>query len=342
MPPKTFDHLVGRRRPNVYEEISSYVQWGETFRGKFPGLPSDGAYYHFPERYKLGYWDPSKTAWVSDDWESFRDPAQLTYRSYHEIQSQREAALTSVFDAARQNMALRHIDEAWLQCLRTFFSPLRFAEWGMSMASQYVARFAISGLITNAALLQCFDELRHTQRVAEWGRELETAYGGFADYRTQWLEAPMFQPLREYIERLCVTKDWGEVIVAGNIVLEPLLQPVLHSAMADLGHAHGDAVLPHFAYQIQLDEERHWGWGRALAAMLHQSSEQNVEQTQEWVDRWWGRADRAVSAFGAIFESVDQSSVFDQVLAQAQAVTRESFAALNITEPTAAAVGAAK
>jgi hypothetical protein len=211
----------------------------------------------------------------------------------------------------------------------------------MSMASQYVARFAISGLITNTALLQCFDELRHTQRIAEWGRELETAYGGFADYRAQWLESPMFQPLREYIEWLCVTKDWGEVIVAGNLVLEPLLQPVLHSAMADLGHAHGDAVLPHLAYQVQLDEERHWGWARALAAMLHQS-EQNVEQTQEWIDHWWERADRAVCAFGEIFESVDHGAVFDEVLARAQAETRGSFAALNVSEPAAATVEAAR
>ena len=37
------------------------------------------------------------------------------------------------------------------------------------MAMQYVSRFAISGLITNAALLQSFDELRHTQRMAREG-----------------------------------------------------------------------------------------------------------------------------------------------------------------------------
>jgi hypothetical protein len=333
---KTFDHLQGRRRPNTYEEISSFVQWGETFRGAFPGLPNEGAYYHFPEQYKLGYWDPSKTAWKSGRWETFQDPARQTYRSYHEVQSQRESALTTVLEAARDTAALRHLDEQWLNCLRMFFAPLRFTEWGVSMAMQYVSRFAISGLITNAALLQSFDELRHTQRIAEWSRDLETEHGGFSGYRAQWMDDEMFQPLREYLERLCVTKDWGEVIVATNVVLEPLLQPVLHSAMADLGHAHGDAVLPHFSYSLQLDEARHWDWARALAALIHED-EANIERTQEWIDLWWPRAERAVSAFGAAFDAVDARSTFDGVLDATSIEVRDSFARLNVNAPSASA-----
>src|SRR6185436_6605532 len=150
MPPRTFEHLQDRRRrPNAYDEITAFVQWGETFRGKFPSMPSEGAYYHFPEDYKLGYWDPGKTAWASEDWEAFRDPHQLTYRTYHEVQSEREKALSAVLDAARHTRALTEMDAVWLETLRGFFGTLRFAEWGVSMTCQYVARFATSASITN-------------------------------------------------------------------------------------------------------------------------------------------------------------------------------------------------
>ena len=336
--PRTFEHLQGRqRRPNVYDEVTSHIQWGETFRGRFPELPSEGANYHFPEHYKLGYWDPSKTQWRFDDWEAFRDPSQLTYRSYHEVQHQREYALTSVLDAARSSRALTDFDAEWLATLRSFFGVLRFAEWGVSMVCQYVSRFAINAQITNCALLESFDELRHTQRIAEWTRDLETVHGGFGDYRRQWIEAPAFQPLREYLERACVVRDWGEAVLATNIVLEPLLQPVQHALMTEVAHQHGDSVLPFFSESLQLDEQRHWAWARALAEMVH-ADDHNVHLTQAWVDTWYPRAHDAVAELGAIFESAGASGVFDTTFRKARAETRASFAVLTVTEPAATEV----
>ena len=140
----------------------------------------------------------------------------------HEMQSERESALETVIEAARAERAVRYLDPEWVETLRMFFAPMRFAEWGISMAHQYVGRFSISSLITNPSILQVFDELRHTQRIAEWTHDLEAEHGGFGGYRTQWLNDPMFQPMREYLERVCVLRDWGEVVVATNLVLEPL------------------------------------------------------------------------------------------------------------------------
>jgi hypothetical protein len=330
MPGRSFEHFeTQRRRPDVYEEVTAFMQWGETFRNAFPTLPNEGAGYHFPEDYKLGYWDPSKTKWASSRWESFRDPHKLTYRSYHEVQSEREASLEAVIVAARAENALSYLDPEWIEVLRLFFAPMRFAEWGVSMAHQYVGRFAISGLITNCALLQWFDELRHTQRIAEWTRDLDAAHGGFDDYRRRWLEEAMFQPLREFIERVCVVKDWGEVVVATNLVLEPLLQPVFLTALSDLGNAHRDSVLPHLAYSIGLDEVRHRDWARALAKMLHEESPTNAELTDAWVSSWWPLAESAVSELGAVYTRAGRADLFEQSFAAATQETREALQALS-------------
>lgn len=317
------------------------MQWGETYRDKFPLLPNQGAGYHFPEDYKLGFWDPSKTKWKSSEWESFRDPHKLTYRSYHEVQSEREASLEAVVVAARAERALDYLDPQWVEVLRMFFAPMRFAEWGVSMAHQYVGRFAISGLITNCALLQWFDELRHTQRIAEWSRDLDAAHGGFGDYRKQWLEASMFQPLREFIERVCVVKDWGEIVVATNLVLEPLLQPVFLTALSDLGNAHRDSVLPHLSYSFRLDEVRHWDWARALAEMLHRESSDNAEMTAGWVEAWWPLGERAVAEFGAVFTAAGRSDLFEHAYGAAAHETRDALEAIGVSAAAAPAAGSA-
>jgi toluene monooxygenase system protein E len=332
---KTFEHLEDqRRRPDVYEEVTAYVQWGETFRGKYPELPNEGANYHFPEHYKLGYWDPSKTKWRSQRWEAFRDPNRLTYRSYHELQSERESALEAVITAARAENAVRYLDPVWVETLRLFFAPMRFAEWGVSMAHQYVGRFSISSLITNPSILQVFDELRHTQRIAEWTNDLEQEHGGFGGYREQWLRDPMFQPMREYLERVCILKDWGEVVVATNLVFEPLLQRVMYRALTDLGLAHSDSVLPHFAYSVYGDEERHWSWGAALAAMLNEESDDNVATTVEWVERWTPLALRSVEAFAPIFSTAGKEPLLDSALTEARALSAEVLDSAGISGTT--------
>ena len=114
----------------------------------------------------------------------------------------------------------------------------------------------------------------------------------------------MFQPMREYLERVCVLRDWGEVVVATNLVLEPLLQRVLYRTLSDLGNAHSDSVLPHFAYSVYGDEERHWAWAAALAAMLNEESDENVATTVEWIDDWTPLALRSVEALAPVFSVV--------------------------------------
>jgi hypothetical protein len=334
--PQKFEHFADQRRTDVYEDVSAYMQWGETFRNRFPALPQEGANFHFPLDYKLGYWDPSKTRWRSEAWERFRDPHRMTYRSYHEVQSEREAALEAVLNAARAESAVAYLDPEWVEALRTVFAPLRFAEWGVCMAQQYVARFAISGLIANCAVLQVFDELRHVQTIAEWTRELEAAHGGFADYRRQWIEEDLFQPLREYLERVAVVKDWGEVVVASNVLLEPLLQPLVYRLLSDLGNAHRDSVLPHLAYSLHLDEERHWDWARALVTMVHEHDPANREITSEWVERWLPRAEQSAEPFRDVFARLGATDLFDEVYASA----RDDVKAGTGLEPLPATVDA--
>ena len=98
--------------------------------------------------------------------------------------------------------------------------------------------------------------------------------------------------------------------------------------MTEVAHQHGDSVLPFFSESLQLDEQRHWAWARALAEMVH-ADDHNVHLTQAWVDTWYPRAHDAVAELGAIFESAGASGVFDTTFRKAKAETRASFAVLT-------------
>jgi hypothetical protein len=123
---------------------------------------------------------------------------------------------------------------------------------------------------------------------------------------------------------VAVVKDWGEVIVATNVLLEPLLQPVLFRMLADLGNAHRDSVLPHFAFSIYRDEERHWDWARALTEMLHEHDPTNAEVTAEWVDTWLSRAERAVEPLGQVFALAGSGEIFDDAYSAARSDVRST------------------
>ena len=126
---------------------------------------------------------------------------------------------------------------------------------------------------------------------------------------TSGCDDPMFQPMREYLERVCVLRDWGEVVVATNLVSSRCCSAVLYRALTDLGNAHSDSVLPHFAYSVYGDEERHWSWAAALAAMLNEESDENLATTAEWIDSWTPLALRSVEALAPVFSVVGNEPV---------------------------------
>jgi len=77
-------------------------------------------------------------------------------------------------------------------------------------------------------------------------------------------------------------------------------------------------VLPHFAYSVYGDEERHWAWAAALAAMLNEESDENVATTVEWIDDWAPLALRSVEALAPVFSVVGKEQNFDSSLAEAR------------------------
>jgi toluene monooxygenase system protein E len=282
---RTYWHLQGQtRRPSDYDIGTSRLLYypGRGFEVKTPV-----AAFH----------SKHATALRCNDWEAFRDPRETTYTKYTELQKNKEIFVDGVlesFDAP--------LDPAWVATLERIFAPLRFPVHGLQMVSAYFGHMAPSGRIVCAAAFQCGDEMRRIQRIAYRMRQIAMQSAGFGDAsKRTWEKAEMWQPLREAVERLLVTYDWGEALFALDLVLKPAFDELFMVQLARLARAAGDDVLAQVLGSLNEDCAWHKAWSQALLRMLVQDVPGNVALLRGWMDKWQPRAKAALAPFESTF-----------------------------------------
>ena len=171
------------------------------------------------------------------------------------------------------------------------------------MIAAYVAQMAPGGRIVVAATFQAGYEARRVERLAYRVRQLQLAHPGFAaDSKALWEQDPRWQPLRQFVERLLVTYDWGGAFVALNLVLKPMIDDLFLKRISDLALGHDDHLLGQIFYSLNEDCQWHRQWSQALAQTAIEDIPANRQLIQSWIDKWYPGALRAVDAFSSVFE----------------------------------------
>lgn len=292
MSQRTYWHLAELgRKPTEYDIASTRLLY-YLGRGFETAVPLAGWYRAYQQGSEL----------ASDDWDRFRDPRETTYARYVELQRTREAFVDGVLAAAADGGHDRRLSPAWLAALGAVISPLRYPVHGLQMIGAYVAHMAPSSRIAIASLLQCADEQRRIERLAYRMRQLQHIDPGFGgDGRARWERDPAWQPLRELIERLLVTYDWGEAFVALACVVKPRFDALFTTQLAELARRAGDDVLPNVVFTLGEDCRWHREWTRALLDVALARSK-NRAAIAGWIARWTPLAVRAIAALGPMFE----------------------------------------
>jgi hypothetical protein len=182
-------------------------------------------------------------------------------------------------------------------------APLRFAFHGLQMLAAYVGQMAPSGRIAIASLLQAADEVRRLQRVAYRLAQLRRVDAAFArvdeESRALWQNDPAWQPLRRTIERMLVTYDWGEALVALNVCAKPLLDELLMVELPLLARREGDYLLGEIFFSLAQDCAWQRSWTAALIEMAVADRPQNQEVLRRWTATWMPEARQAVAALSS-------------------------------------------
>jgi phenol hydroxylase P1 protein len=118
------------------------------------------------------------------------------------------------------------------------------------------------------------------------------------------MDAPEWQKLRHAIEDMFVLKDWFELMVAQNFVLDGLIFPLLFDRFERKLSRNGGgtiAMLTEFMSEWYGETIR---WTNALAKVTANESGANQELLSEWFGKWSARLSEALEpiaekAFGA-------------------------------------------
>jgi toluene monooxygenase system protein E len=327
-----------RKMPSEYEIVTHRQNWTlrENRASAFEQNPSSPANLWF-----LTYRDNSPLH--ADDWDGFRDPDELTYKSYVNLQSQAEARAQGVIEAHAEVGADERLSPEWLAVLGRLVTPSRYLLHGFQQVEAYVGYVAPSSYITNAASFATADFLRRVTTVAYRTRALQLAHPASeigTSERATWEEHPAWQPARQAVEQALVSYDWGEAFTALNLVLAPTLDDVLHGSFREAARASGDELGWLLATFLQLDCDRRCRWSATLARYAIGERPRNAAVLRRWVDRWSPAADDAAHALGSVLESAPGAGLSASTVAARARSAREAFVDEALTDPATAAVAA--
>ncbi|HEV3027984.1 MAG TPA: toluene hydroxylase [Planctomycetota bacterium] len=321
---KTYWHLEAlKRKPTDYEVASSRLLYHPS-RGFEVDLPVADWYVRHQKNSPFVLTDP----------EAFSDPRETTYTTYTRIQKDQELEAGGVLDSMEDPAYDAALPEAWIGVLSRVFAPLRYPLHGLQMIAAYAGQMAPGGKIVIAALFQSADEIRRLQRVAYRVRLLQRTRPSLGqDSRKIWERDPIWQPMRKCIERLLVTYDWGEALVALNAVLKPLFDDLFMVHLAELASRSGDPLLPRLLGSLEQDCRWHRDWTRTLLQAAIAQNPDNRGVIRGWIRRWHAETLQAVTPFGTIFEGGASAvgSRFAAVMARLHAQCRDYWSSADLS-----------
>jgi len=332
---REFSYIQPRqgRRATEYEELTLYVQQD----------PSQFAWAGWTLLSPEGRpaWTPDSTALRCSDWWAFRDPNKTWQRPYVNLQAGQGKAIERLLEAAKARGVLADFDACWRDpILSRHYAACAFVEYGLFRAFAYAQREALADVIGNACVFNAADKIRYAQEVSLYGMELAQALPGFSDAEAKrtWLSDPMWQGVRQVVEKLMVLRDWGEVIIATNLVFEPLLGELLRvEFFLRCAPRNGDGVTPTIIESAELDWERNRKWTTAFAQLLLSDATRathNRAVLQDWVNRWSVLTQNAMRELAPLFDlPTVKPHTFDSALSRVHTASAALLAEIGLGVP---------
>jgi len=285
-----------KRRATQYEEVTLHVQWA----------PKNYAVQGYFCRDAAGRtpWTDDSTRLKAADWWAYRDPGEDWFRPFVDRQAAAGRAIELAIAGARRSGMFGDVASEWIAFLSTHYAACRYPAYGLFMAMCYVQREALSDVVSAPAMFQAMEMDRRAQDIALYCMELESMIPGFSDAQGEavWMNSPAWQPSRRLIEELLACRDWGEITLVVNLLVEPLLGTLLtRELVLRFGPRLGDSVTPFIEQCAEADRELRLKSTVALVRFLCAQDGANAGVIGEWIARWLPRVRAAVQALGPVF-----------------------------------------
>jgi phenol hydroxylase P1 protein len=287
---QTFTHVAERIGPDKpatrYQEGTLRVQ-------------ADANFHYRPT------WDPdheifdaSRTKIEMADWYAFKDPRQMYYATYTIARARMQETTEADFEFVERRGLADTFDAAAKAKALEVLVPLRHVAWAANMNNSSICAYGYGTAVTAPCIFQAMDQLGIAQYLTRIGLLLGDVES-LDDAKEAWLEAPMWQGLRRYVEDTLVLTDWFELYVAQNLVLDGLLYPLVYESFdTALTAEAGPTVSMLLRFQSDWFAETA-KWVDATVKTAAAESPANAALLAGWVAAW---RDRAVAALTPVVD----------------------------------------
>lgn len=216
----TFDNVAEKlgegKVPSRYQEVMHGVQQEEVFHYRPTWDPEHDIF------------DADRTAIKMQDFDDLTDPRQYYYGTYVIQRSKQQEALEKNFSMVEKRGLLAALDAGLSEKIRKVIIPFRHVEWGANNNNLFIAAYGFGTPMPIAADFQGMDRLGNAQYISRIGLILSNNDPAILDQaKSEWLDEPMWQPLRKLVEDSFVLKDWFELHVLQNFLLDGVMHPLL-------------------------------------------------------------------------------------------------------------------
>jgi phenol hydroxylase P1 protein len=304
---QTFDNVAARlggdKAASRYIEATMDVQANANFHYRPTWDPAHEIF------------DPSRTAICMKDWYAFKDPRQFYYGTYTQARARLQETAEGDFEFIETRGLADAYDDAARRTALDFYVPLRHVAWGANMNGAAMCAYGYGTAITQPCLYQGMDQLGIAQYLTRLGLLLGQS-GDLEAGKQAWLAAPAWQALRRYVEDSFVLKDWFELFVAQNAVLDGLLFPLAYGEVdGALSAKAGPTVsmLTRFQAEWFQDSSR---WVDSVLKTAATESAENKATLQRWIAHWRARAVEALAPLASLALGDGSAAALERVAAQ--------------------------
>jgi propane monooxygenase small subunit len=310
---RTYNYFTpAKRKASVYEDVTVDVQPDPARH------LTQGWIYGFADG-TMGY-PPEWTALKSSNWHLFLDPneewEQTIYRNNADVVQQNLHNLAN----AKAARAFEAWGNNWTRVVERHVGAWAHAEHGIGMHVYCTAqRDAPTNMINNALAVASLHKLRFAQDLILYNLDLSDQIEGFdgVAHMEAWQSDPVWQGVRENVERLTAIRDWAEAWFATAVVFEPLVGELFRSEFVmQIAAPQRDFVTPTLMGAGESDVARDQRGARALFSMLvsdDKYAKENRETLQGWLDKWTPVSVAAAQLLQPIWSQVAEKIVrFDE------------------------------
>ena len=244
--------------------------------------------------------DPTRTVIRMADWHAVSDPRQFYYGTYVQNRAKMQEATEQSYSFCDKRGLLTRLPANVQENLLRYLVPLRHVEMGANMNNSGIAGDCVAGTVAQLHIYQAMDRLGISQYLSRIALMLDENTGvGLTRSKGYWLDDPLWQPLRRLVEDSWVVRDWFELTLVQNLILDGQLYPLMYQQgdqwLADQG-ANDASMLTEFMRDWFVESNR---WIDAMVKTVMTESDANAAQLQAWVDHWVPRVREALAPLAA-------------------------------------------